>query len=377
MASKQRIPSPLDTITGGFNAFDDLADTIANPDPSRPLRNAVGSAGRAYCNAIGSAPGLYGDVIRNVQGIPSLLCKPYWDRNAWTPPQPAGGFRGGQCSALYTVNLDIPDFRFRRVVCSTGVVEFEGNPQNQGLANVQGPIQRIFPKVTGTGSCGPNGYVLAIIDANGTERLGGTLATATSTRRIEIIKFEPKVVRSDGSPDNCGDKPGPLEPGPNPPPPTTFPPGEEPGIDPDGQPFFFVPPVPPVIPGIDIPDGPVIGPPPGGGGGGNPPGPAEPGTPGEGTEPEGEAPPGEEIYAIVVEFLTVPAYAREIEPGLYVSPCRVFLGTSFGLDLDEAGRAMRSGQAVFAEIDGLTKWRVSASVGFTIRVTPYYREKAT
>jgi hypothetical protein len=79
---------------------------------------------------------------------------------------------------------------------------------------------------------------------------------------------------------------------------------------------------------------------------------------------------------LVVEFVTVPQHAREIEPGLYVSPCRVFLGTEFGLDLDESGRAMRSGQAVFAETDGLTNWQVSASVGFIVRVTPYYRERA-
>lgn len=353
MATKQRIPNPLDALEAGANAFDSVADAIANPDPSRPLRNAVGGAGRGYCNALGALPGLYGELLRNTQGVPSLLCKPYWDKNNYSAPTDVPPFAGGQCATNYRVSVV-------RGAPSNSV----SNPAS--LANIVGPV--VSMTVTFIGNFQ---YRMVVTAQNLVP--GGQLI---HTQNILANEAPPKfgaLVRNDGQPDDCGNVPGDLFPGPNPPPtPAPFPPGQEPGVDPDGQPFFFVPPIPPVIPGGDPTTVPPIVPPPGGGG--NPPGPAEPGDSEDGTEPEGEAPPGKEIYAVVVDFLSVPPFAREIEAGLYVSPCRVFLGTDFGLDLDEAGRAMRSGQAVFAEIDGLTKWRVSASVGFILRVTPYYRE---
>jgi hypothetical protein len=377
MATKQRIPSPGGNIQGGFNAFDDLADSIAVPDPTRPLRNAIGSAGRRYCNAIGAAPGLYGDILRNTQGVPSLLCKPYWDRNNLSAPVLAAPFTGGQCTGSYTITYSATA---EQKSCSTGAVTAT-RTRASGIVGTTftGPITEVYLQPNVSTDCGFGSYDIVIKSNGGATNSAFNVFSPTTTGSAQLVVtgFNVSVARVGGG-DTCGDAEPELRPGPRPPSnPGAYPTGEEPGVDPDGQPFFFVPPIPPVVPGVDIPDGPVIAPPGGGGGGGTPPGPAEPGEPGEGTEPEGEAPDGEEIYAIVVEFLTVPPYARQVEPGLYVSPCRVFLGTDFGLDLDEAGRAMRSGQAIFAETDGLTKWRVSASVGFTVRVTPYYREKAS
>lgn len=376
MATKQRIPSPLDALTTGINAFDDLADAIANPDPGRPLRNAVGTAGRGYCNYLGNFPQAARDTLGPGFALGSLMCDPYWKKNNFSAPVEAAPFDGGQCSEMYQVqaggSADVLN-------CTGGTLI---RTTTRALGNIglprMGPITSARLVLQSATTCGFANYALEFTGPNiGTVVTGNFFSNAAgNAARIANGQLIFRVVPVDGT-DECGDPPDNLTPGPNPPPaPPTFPPGEEPGVDPDGQPFFFVPPLPPVVPGGDPTDVPPISPPPGGGGGGGLPGPAEPGTPEDGTEPEGEAPEGKEIYAIVVDFLTVPAYAREIEPGLYVSPCRVFLGADFGLDLDDAGRAMRSGQAVFAEIDGLTKWKVSASVGFSVRVTPYYREKA-
>lgn len=375
MVTKQRIPSPADVLVTGVNAFDDLADAIANPDPGRPLRNEIGKSGRTYCNFLGAVPGDALNLLGPGYFVGSLLCKPYWDKNGLSAPVLAAPFSGGQCNKLYRI---FAQGTAQVRTCSTGALgttrtrtrtEF-GTPKT-------GPITGVFLEGQAPTDCGFGNYTIRWTGPN-VETTGSAnffSPSVSGNTEMLVTSFSVEVVPVDGI-DNCGDPGDELRPGPKPPSnPGPFPPGQEPGVDPDGQPFFFVPPIPPSVPGGDPVDVPPISPPSGGGGGGNPPGPAEPGAPGEGTEPEGEAPEGKEIYAIVVDFLTVPTYAREIEPGLYVSPCRVFLGTDFGLDLDEAGRAMRSGQAVFAEIDGLTRWKVSASVGFIVRVTPYYRDK--
>jgi hypothetical protein len=49
------------------------------------------------------------------------------------------------------------------------------------------------------------------------------------------------------------------------------------------------------------------------------------------------------------------------------------MGDENGLDHDPAGAMLRSGQLVLAERDGLTKYRVSANVGYSLTVTPFWR----
>lgn len=377
MATKQRIPSPTDVLVDGINAFDDLADAIANPDPSRPLRDAVGGSGRFFCNAVGAVPSSIRGALGSTFWTAGLLCKPYWDKNRWTPPQEGLPFSGGQCPASYRPEGTY--FNTNAAAGPTGLRNWRLNVSVtgplRGWASAGSPVGTQWGFLSASSGGAPFGTA---VDTGNNKQVFGPNTVGGSS---QMLSAAPPTVTNTGissGTDNCGNAPPTLAPGPNPPPnPGPFPPGQEPGVDPDGQPFFFVPPIPPVGPGAPEVNPPPIGPPPPGGGNGAPPGPAEPGDPEEGTEPEGEAPEDKEIYALVVDFLTVPPFAREIEPGLYVSPCRVLLGTDFGLDLDEAGRAMRSGQAVFAEIDGLSKWRVSASVGYTVRVTPYYREKAS
>jgi hypothetical protein len=310
-------------------------------------------------------------------GTFGLLCKPYWDRNDFSEPVPEAPFTGGQCTGDYVVTYSASA---DQKTCTTGVVNATRNRASGPVGTTfVGPITAVYLRGNVETNCGFGSYDI-VIKSNGgatTSSFNVFSPTTTGTAQLVVTSFNVSVARVGGG-DTCGNPERDLRPGPRPAPaPTAYPTGQEPGEEPDGSPFFFVPPIPNPITGEDPIEPPVVAPPGGGGGGGSPPGPAEEGDGDEGTEPEGEAPEGKEIYALVVDFLTVPSYAREIETGLFVSPCRVFLGTDFGLDLDEAGRAMRSGQAVFAEIDGLTKWRVSASVGFVIRVTPYYREKAT
>jgi hypothetical protein len=377
MATKVRIPSPTDAITGGVSAFDDLADAIANPSPDKPLRNAIGQSGRLFCDFVGATPAAAKALLGPGFASSGLLCKPYWDGEGYDAPVENSPFTGGQCvGATYSIGGTQTD--------GGGLFCGDGSPVTGGTfplsdfvgGTFTGPITSVTALPLGSGCRGgANGYFVRVVSNGGATTQDFTIAGPAGFRSYTGFSVAASFTRVGGGED-CGNPPGDLEPGDSPPPTPTFPPGEEPGLDPDDQPFFFVPPIPSPIPGEDPIDAPTIAPP-GGGGGGSPPGPPAAGEPEEGTEPEGEAPEGEEIYALVIDFLTTPLFPREIEDGLFVSPCRVFLGTEFGLDLYQDGRAMRSGQAVFAEIDGLTRWKVSASVGYTVRVTPYYREKAS
>lgn len=353
MATPVKIPGPIGSFLNPVNDFDDMAGWIAEPPEDRPLAAAIGRAGQNICNLYGALPGVAKGFFGPTTAAVGLMCEPYFGRNGYDGPTSAPPpFVGGQCPIRYIITL------FN--VTPGGSSDFATQ------MFVTGPISSID--------------VTQISTFTKRFRVNGASGSFDQKEVSYLVGGDATYgnpVPRDGNPDNCGSLPGGgIVPGSNPPPaPTAFPSGQEPGVNEQGQPFFFVPPIDSPFPGddpVEVPDPfPELPTPPSGGPGSG----VEPGDTESGTEPEGEAPEGREIYALVVTFTTVPLFAREIESGLYVSPCRVFLGTDFGLDLDEAGRAMRSGQAVFAEIDGLTKWRVSASVGFIVSVTPYYREK--
>jgi len=367
MATKIKIPAPPGSVLNPINDFDDVAEWIADPPPTRPLAEAIGTAGQNVCRFVGSSPAAALATFSLGAGQMALLCKPYWDSEGYDPPvEIPPPFSGGKCEVSYQIFSHL-----RNPI--TGVPT---TPSPVLVATRTGPLSyaRLDPAPTGCGGGGFGEASLSIVSPGG---MFGPVSIHGAGCVLFRQLISLSVVRVDGLPDDCGtQEPEGIEPGENPPPANDpFPPGQEPGVDPDGQPFFFVPPISPPFPGapdFDVPD-PFSELPPGGEGGEG--SPIVEGEPVEGTDPEGEADEGSEIYALVVTLTTVPPFARQIEPGLYVSPCRIFLGTDFGLDLDEAGRALRSGQAVFAETDGLTKWRVSASVGFTVSVTPYYRTK--
>lgn len=295
MATKQRVPPSIDPVTSGVNAFDDLADAIANPNPARPLRNAIGASGRTFCNLLGATPQAAKDLLGPGTTAAGLLCKPYWDKNAFSPPVPEAPFTGGQCTGNYTVTYSATaEVRS----CSTGVVS-NTRTRPSGIVGTTfvGPITAVYLEGNTTTDCGFGSYNL-IIKSNG----GSTSSafnvfspTTTGTSQLVVTGFNVSVARVGGG-DTCGDPPEELRPGAKPPPtPPAYPSGEEPGTDPDGQPFFFVPPIPSPVPFEPPTDVPAIEPPadPGGGTGG---GPSEPPTGTDGGEgsPNGEDDPFDE-----------------------------------------------------------------------------------
>lgn len=366
MATKYRIPK-LDTIQGGINAFDDLADTIANPPAGRPLRQAIGQAGRAYCDFVGSQPG-QAIVSWTGQGLVApLLCKPYWDSEGYDAPVPGDPpFTGGQCEGVnYNVRVEI-------LSQTTG--EWGGITN---LGNCFGPISAITVVSTGqftsrltvfcrTSSGAPN------------ERIYNAGVKADRLRAGAI------TVIGGGDPNLCGDPPGGgFEPGENPPPTPTFPPGEGPGTEPDGQPFFFVPPIPNPIGGdpIDVPPQPDPDPTdPGSPGDDTPTNPGEPGDPeetGAGGESSGCAPAGSELTGVFVEIVDFPENAARFQNNSR-QPFRgagyIAMGWPDLLGVDVSGGVINLEQFFHAQQRGVTCWRVTANTGFDLQCTPYYRE---
>lgn len=331
--------------------LDDLADAIANPSPSRPMREAVGVQGRKVCDALSvvppwarALPGLQRDLL-------FTTCAPYWDAQAISPPVLTSPFSGGQCPGIqYGVNV------FRR----------PPGPGNVGSSLfARGPITELSATFLGS-----NTYRLQVTGSNG-----------SFTENLGVLGGEPApqltLYRVDGQPDNCGDPPGDLQPGPNPAPsPPTIPIDEQPFNDPESGPLLPIPDLPglPGLPGIPwrnpfAPGGPLTGIP------GDPGDPGDPvDTTGPGDVAEGEAEPGSELVALKLTLLETPQFSQRLQNDVFRSVAFVYMGTVAGLDQDAAGALVRDGQLVYAERSGLTKWRVAANVGFTVRVTPFYQE---
>ena len=366
MATKYRIPK-LDTIQGGINAFDDLADTIANPPADRPLRQAIGQAGRRYCDFVGSQPG-QAILPWTGQGLVApLLCKPYWDSQGYDAPV-AGDppFNGGQCVGVgYFVPVEI----FNTTTQQWGAVT--------NLSNCFGPITAIT--VTSTGM---NQSILKVFCRNSS----GNPIERTSSQNVVVERLRAGTIGVDGGgdPSECGDPPfDGFEPGDNPPPTPTFPLGEEPGFEPDGQPFFFVPPIDSPIGGdpIDVPPQPDPDPTdPGSPGDDTPTDPGEPGDPEEtvpGGESSGCAPEGSEITGVFVEIVEFPENAARFQNNQR-QPFRgagyIAMGWPDLLGVDVSGGVINLEQFFHAQQRGITCWRVTANTGFELRCTPYYRE---
>ena len=377
MATKYRIPK-LDDIQGGINAFDDLAETIANPPSGRPLRQAIGNAGRLYCDFVGSQPG-QAILPWTGQGLVApLLCKPYWDDEGYDAPEEVAPFTGGQCegtgyraTASFVVNvrgaddIDLGDF-------SATVEVF--------TITYNGPISSASIELRGTGGTGgtTNLCQLIVTDAGGL-RPAITLTSRGNPGRLTNLR--PGAIsfaRISGNPDICGDPPGVLGPGSNPPPTPTFPEGEGPGTEPDGQPFFFVPPIDSPIGGdpIDVPpqpqpDSPVDD---------TPTDPGDAGDPeetGPGGESSGVAPAGSELTGVFVEIVEFPENAARFQNNQR-QPFRgagyIAMGWPDLLGVDISGGVINPEQFFHAQQRGVTCWRVTANTGFDLRCTPYYRE---
>lgn len=339
--------------------FDELSDAIANPSPSRPLREAVGVQGRKVCQVLStvpqwarSTPGL----LRDLSGV----CAPYWDNEGISAPVVSTpGFSGGQCSGGYNVTLqttNAPGSPIGGSFVVTGPI-LSGRIGQEPSGNPTNPI-RVFAEVTTA--------------ADGTQRNSGA-----NTRSSDLPAISLWLTRTNGQPDNCGDPPPTIEPGPSPAPnPPDLPVDERPFEDPVTGPQLPIPDLPsiPGLPGIPwrnpfAPGDPSTGIP------GDPGDPGDPvDTTGPGDPAEGDAEPGSELIALKLTLIETPPFSQPLQNDVFRSVAFVYMGTAAGLDQDPAGALVRDGQLVYAEKSGLTRWRVAANVGFRVRVTPFYQE---
>lgn len=344
--------------------FDDLADAIANPSPSRPLRDSVGRQGRKVCDALSVVP----PWARTVPGATRDLfgiCAPYWDASGISPPSSVPPFTGGQCATGYTfrwqqrVNTGGSTFGWSTTIATVGT-----GPLSVGRANSD-PLP-----TPPTGRFANNA---GLFDGNGVRRVVLALGITDDPNGWRFVS----MTRNDGQPDNCGNPPGVLTPGPNPAPnPPVLPVDEQPVDDPVSGPLLPIPDLPsiPGLPSIPwrnpfAPGDPLTGIP------------GDPGTPGDpvdttgpGDAAEGDADPGAELVALKLTLVETPPFSQPLQNDVFRSVAFVYMGTVAGLDQDPSGALVRDGQLVYAERSGLTKWRVAANVGYTVRVTPFYQE---
>lgn len=318
----------------------------------------------------------YADDPSKFQGKGSTLvekaCRPYLDSIGYgTAPTILSPVIGGQCPG---VSYNVTIFR-----TSTST----GQPSNLVRNGDVGPIELLTGANTVTTCNAPKVRVPAY-----TYRAGGVNRLAFGNTCSDF-QSNPSVVavRSDGQPDTCGSVPPDIQP-----------PTGVPGPRPRFEPFSPSPDIRVDI-GVEIlPDAtinvnfgtgdinidPFADEPGGGtdpgvpGSGGPAPGdigdPAAPLDTGDGGDAGGEAPEGSVIGALKVNILESPSRAREFRPGVFRAVCYAYLGTVDGLDLDPAGATLRDGQLILPEKENLTRWRVDANTGFSLRVTPYYRE---
>lgn len=361
-----------------------VRDFLAGPTPANPLGAIQQSIGRSACESWARGDG--SGIPPRREALMRDTCTPYIDTVGVPPAGSSLGppFTNGQCAGLpYYLRVGGTFIDYL-----DGEQTGEGNyPVTTRTAHIlTGPVKGASPEPATYGTTGlPQSWRIKVTDATGTVRyydfdpvdrppLGGR-----SERRVQSSSIT--FVRTNGSTTSCGDPPDEYDagnpgsgiPGPAPipsPPGFDIPfPGLTVGLNPDGT------------IAIDFGDG---GPPlivdPGIGGnssGGSDPGPPEPGdsgSTGAGGDDEGEAPTGKELWGLKIDIVDTPTQPNEYAPGVYRGVCYVYMGDENGLDHDPAGAMLRSGQLVLAEREGLTKYRVTANVGYNLTVTPYWRE---
>lgn len=369
MAGKVNIPTGLGGVLDNVDAFDDLANDIAAPPSNRPLRNAIGRSGQLYCDAVGSKPGQFLAPFLPGALVSPLLCKPYWDSRGYSPPSETPPFTGGQCAVSYR--------------CSVVRGAPNGSTSNPAaLANILGPVTS--QTVTFIGNFQ---YRMTVFGQNNSPG-GANIHTQNILANEGAPRFGP-LVRNDGQADNCGNLPGDLFPGINPPPTPTFPPGQEPGADPDGRPFFRVPDLPnPLVGGdpIPLPDVPSPGPDVPGGGDEPPPpteppsaGPESPGGSG-GDEDFPEPEPGTRWVGCCIRLTTIPQGTGTI-PGTapetiltqVVGNARLLFDSVNGQEYDTPVQIRSAGLCLWEPVKGLSPKgvRVNLKPGFAYAYTPY------
>lgn len=360
-----------------------VRDWLAGPAPTNPISAIQHAAGRRACDSWARGEG---------SGIPPAreafmrdTCQPYI-ASIGTMPEGATfqpPFTGGRCTGtIYSLSL------------GAGVQDYlDGSELGSGslpfgpVGGVvfAGPVSSAKTEPRSLGTTGlPQSWRLRVISGAGVTNLidinPTDIAPVGGRTERRLTSFSAVFTRVSGGADTCGSPPPEWQagrPGSNIPDSTPIPsppgfgipfPGITIGLNPDGTinvDFGDGGPPSEVDPGQGEP-----------GGGGTPAGPPEAGTPGvtgEGGEEEGEAPPDKELYGLKIEIDSAPSYAKEYSPGVYRGVCYVYMGGDEGLYHDPAGAMMESGQFVLAEREGLTKWRVTANLGFNLTITPYYR----
>lgn len=241
--------SAIQTIRNTVNSLDEIADIIANPPEGQPVRQAIGINGRRVCDAYANLELVTDLLVGPAKSVIALVCKPYFDAEGYDAPEAEVPFTGGQCAGTrYTVS--------GTYLVSCGADEGQTKTWSASSTSI-GPIGGIYLEPGGGwqietgGTVDPNliptgkNFGLVKVPRPGVtcEQLGdGDLAASTTPKITTVTPFS-------GEPNDCGDPPPQLVPGANrPPSPGPFPTGLQPGVNPDGQPFFF-------IPDIDVPGG--------------------------------------------------------------------------------------------------------------------------
>lgn len=361
---------PFGVLKGFLDLEEDVAEFIRD-GPATGIKGWARDRYRDRCNQFANLPGWARALGGPASGTMRRLCTPYWDDNGWDGPEISPPLvSGGQCAGVsydVTIRTRSPDgTEF------TPTIRL-GDP---------GPIRIINDGTTVSCEGAPEGFTAQpgyTYSRAGIPTLSFGNYCGVADPLISVV-----AVRRDGQPDECGDQEPDerLRPGPNPPPDPGPLPGPEPTDDPrdpTGPPLIPVPPFPDPIGGPTPIEGPDLFPEPDGDTPPVPP-PGDVGEPGEPEEPDdgeevgGCAPAGKVLTGLKVDFLAPPVGGNEYAPGIYRGVCYAYMGTEVGLDHDPAGAMLRDGQFIFAEKDNLTCWALRPSQGYTLRVTPYYRE---
>lgn len=350
------------------NTVKNVGEWLSNDEPESAFPAAIHRRMRQHCDDWSRWPQWARDLPATAARATSDVCQLYLESNGSGDPVAETLFTGGQCpGVLYrTVNTTYLNGMSQTPVAFNG---FE----------TRGPV---FARVDEDA----NFWYLRI----GGRLLNGQPDVRTVTSTVKSQGSPPSWVsvawqRVDGQPDNCGNPSPTIKPNPNPrPDPRIDPTYEDPDVTDPERPIIPIPPITdPFGRPFDFPDI-FIDPwwsPSNVGAGGTPgnPNPGEPGAAeetGPGDVAEGEAPEGQRLTGVKVDVLSAPVNARRLQSVVdppYIGACYVRMGYEDLLALAPAGQYLKSGDFFVAPTDS-THWRVEASLGYNLRVTPHYAQ---
>ena len=388
MANDRPDLNPFPVWGNYLDAVSELGEFVAGPTPSNPVGAAIQNRMREQCDEFSAGSARWATLGPAAQYGMSQHCQAYLSNAGYSQPelsQDPPPFTGVQC--------DCARYRLRAQGTYTDTFGNTNRPYSFPSQYIRGPLSSSRVEL------GPGGladlrwtYECKGSDSvqypacGAVQTFSRTLSTTSppaTVTSMEIVVLE----APDG--DTCGDPPAPpptFGPGPTPAPDPGLDPTDSPFQDPDGTVYLPQPELPnpygdpiqlPNIPLFDLIKNALSGV-----GTTQPeadPGVAgDPATTGEGGSAEETAPEGEELVSVLVEPIAIPAGPRKVGnlPGqdIYVGAMYLFLGSEDGQELQEEGRFLAAtGQMYYAERSSTT-WRILATAGYNLRVTPYYRE---